>query len=89
MYNVAIQLSVRGSFRRTGGKRGTGKNMAKRALGEFEHQVLLCILRNGSESYSVEVVLELESRSQHPGGADISRVTSLEFRLPMALPISW
>ena len=37
--------------------------MAKRALGEFEHQVLLCILRNGSESYSVEVVLELEART--------------------------
>lgn len=37
--------------------------MAKRALGEFEHQVLLCILRNGSESYSVEIVLELEKRT--------------------------
>lgn len=37
--------------------------MPKRALGEFEHQVLLCILRNGSESYSVEVVLELEART--------------------------
>ena len=63
MYNVAIQTSVRGSLRRTGGQKGTGKKMAKRALGEFEHQVLLCILRNGSESYSVEVVLELESRT--------------------------
>ena len=37
--------------------------MTKRALGEFEHQVLLCILRNGSESYSVEILLELESRT--------------------------
>ncbi len=37
--------------------------MAKRVLGEFEHQVLLCILRNGSESYSVEVVQELEVRT--------------------------
>ncbi len=37
--------------------------MANRALGEFEHQVLLCILRNGSESYSVEIVLELEART--------------------------
>ena len=37
--------------------------MTKRALGEFEHQILLCILRNGSESYSVEVVQELESRT--------------------------
>ena len=37
--------------------------MTRRTLGEFEHQVLLCILRNGSESYSVEVVLELEART--------------------------
>jgi PadR family transcriptional regulator PadR len=35
----------------------------QRALGEFEHQVLLCILRKGSESYSVEIVLELEVRT--------------------------
>ena len=35
----------------------------KRTLGEFEHQVLLCILRHGSESYSMEIVLELESRT--------------------------
>ena len=34
--------------------------MARRVLGEFEHQILLAILRKGSESYSVEVVLELE-----------------------------
>jgi DNA-binding PadR family transcriptional regulator len=34
--------------------------MARRVLGEFEHQILLAILRRGSESYSVEVVLELE-----------------------------
>lgn len=34
--------------------------MARRALGEVEHQVLLAILRNGSESYSVEIVLEIE-----------------------------
>jgi len=34
--------------------------MAKRVLGEFEHHVLLAILRKGSESYSVEIVLELE-----------------------------
>ena len=37
--------------------------MAGRALGEFEHHILLCILRKGSESYSVEVVLELEART--------------------------
>lgn len=34
--------------------------MPKSVLGEFEHQVLLAILRRGSESYSVEIVLELE-----------------------------
>jgi DNA-binding PadR family transcriptional regulator len=34
--------------------------MAKNVLGQFEHQVLLAILRRGSESYSVEIVLELE-----------------------------
>lgn len=34
--------------------------MPSRVLGEFEHHVLLAILRKGSESYSVEIVLELE-----------------------------
>jgi PadR family transcriptional regulator len=34
--------------------------MAPSTLGEFEHQVLLSILRRGSESYSVEIVRELE-----------------------------
>jgi DNA-binding PadR family transcriptional regulator len=34
--------------------------MGKGSLGEFEHQVLLAILRLGSESYSVPIVLELE-----------------------------
>ena len=42
--------------------------MAGRKLGEFEHHILLCILRKGSESYSVEVVLELEART----GRDVS-----------------
>ncbi|UCG86270.1 MAG: helix-turn-helix transcriptional regulator [Gemmatimonadota bacterium] len=37
--------------------------MARGALGEFEHQVLLAILRKGFESYSVEIVLELEERT--------------------------
>ena len=37
--------------------------MTKSALGQFEHQVLLAILRLGSESYSVEIVLELEVRT--------------------------
>jgi len=34
--------------------------MPSRVLGEFEHHVLLAILRRGSESYSVEIVLQLE-----------------------------
>ncbi len=38
--------------------------MGERVLGEFEHQVLLAILREGSESYSVQVVLELERRTE-------------------------
>jgi DNA-binding PadR family transcriptional regulator len=37
--------------------------MARRALGEIEHQILLAILRQGSESYSVEIVLELERQT--------------------------
>jgi len=37
--------------------------MARDVLGEFEHQVLLAILRRESESYSVEIVLELERRT--------------------------
>jgi len=38
--------------------------MPKESLGEFEQQVLLAILRLGSESYSVPVVLELEERTE-------------------------
>ncbi|HEX6200955.1 MAG TPA: helix-turn-helix transcriptional regulator [Thermoanaerobaculia bacterium] len=37
--------------------------MAKETLGEFEHQVLLTVLRLGGEAYSVPVVLELEERT--------------------------
>ena len=37
--------------------------MPQRVLGEFEHQVLLAILRKGSQSYSVEIVLEIEERT--------------------------
>ena len=37
--------------------------MPRSTLGEFEHQVLLAILRHGSESYSVDIVLELERRT--------------------------
>ncbi len=38
--------------------------MPKDVLGEFEHQVLLAVLRCGGEAYSVPVVLELETRTQ-------------------------
>jgi len=34
--------------------------MRRETLGEFEHQVLLAILRQGGQSYSVPIVLELE-----------------------------
>jgi DNA-binding PadR family transcriptional regulator len=37
--------------------------MTRRVLGEIEHQILLAILRLGSESYSVQIVLELEERT--------------------------
>lgn len=38
--------------------------MAKDLLGEFEHQVLLALLRQGDEGYSVPIVLELEERTE-------------------------
>jgi PadR family transcriptional regulator PadR len=37
--------------------------MGKQLLGEFEHQVLLALLRQGEEGYSVPVVAELEART--------------------------
>ena len=37
--------------------------MPRTALGEFEQQVLLVILRLGRESYSVPIVAELEART--------------------------
>lgn len=37
--------------------------MGRSALGEFEHQVLLAILRLGREAYSVPIVAELEGRT--------------------------
>ena len=40
--------------------------MGREGLGEFEHRVLLAILRLGSESYSVPIVLELEGRTGKP-----------------------
>jgi DNA-binding PadR family transcriptional regulator len=42
--------------------------MPPAVLGEFEHQVLLAILRRGAESYSVEIVVELETST----GRDVS-----------------
>ncbi|HSM62211.1 MAG TPA: helix-turn-helix transcriptional regulator [Longimicrobiales bacterium] len=37
--------------------------MARSGLGEFEHQILLAILRLGREAYSVSIVSELEQRT--------------------------
>ena len=37
--------------------------MGRTGLGEFEHQVLLTILRLGREAYSVSIVSELEART--------------------------
>lgn len=37
--------------------------MGRSSLGEFEHQVLLTILRLGREAYSVSIVSELEDRT--------------------------
>ena len=37
--------------------------MQKDLLGEFEHQVLLALLRLGADGYSVPIVLELEERT--------------------------
>lgn len=36
--------------------------MSRDSLGEFEHHVLLAVLRLGGEAYSVPIVLELEER---------------------------
>lgn len=37
--------------------------MGRTGLGEFEHQILLTILRLGREAYSVSIVGELEDRT--------------------------
>jgi PadR family transcriptional regulator len=37
--------------------------MGRDSLGEFEHQILLTILRLGKETYSVPIVQELEERA--------------------------
>lgn len=40
-----------------------GETVGKQLLGEFEHQVLLALLRQGDEGYSVPIVSELEERT--------------------------
>ena len=45
------------------------------ALGEFEHHVLLAILRKGSRSYSVDIVHELERRTGRSVGVTSIFVT--------------
>lgn len=37
--------------------------MGKQMLGEFEHHVLLALMRQGDEGYSVPIVAELEKRT--------------------------
>ena len=37
--------------------------MSRETLGEFEHKVMLAILRLGGEAYSVSIVEELEERT--------------------------
>jgi PadR family transcriptional regulator PadR len=37
--------------------------MGRNKLGEFEHEVMLALLRLGGEAYSVPIVLELEERT--------------------------
>ena len=37
--------------------------MSRDGLGEFEHQILLAILQQGGDSYSVPIVIELEERA--------------------------
>ena len=40
--------------------------MGRDALGEFEHRVLLALLRLGQDAYSAPVVTELEARTGRP-----------------------
>ena len=59
-------------------RQGEEVAMVKEALGEFEHHVLLAILRHGSRSYSVDIVRELEERTGKSVG-----VTSICAFLPV------
>ena len=38
--------------------------MGKQLLGEFEHHVLLALLRQGDEGYSVPIIAELEEKTE-------------------------
>ena len=49
--------------------------MPNEVLGGFEHQVLLAVLRLGSEAYSVPIVLELEERTGRSVGPSKVYVT--------------
>ncbi len=40
--------------------------MAPEVLGGFEHQVLLAVLRLGSEAYTLPIVVEMEERTGRP-----------------------
>lgn len=40
--------------------------MSRDVLGEFEHQVMLALLRLGDDAYSAPIVVELESRTGRP-----------------------
>jgi DNA-binding PadR family transcriptional regulator len=40
--------------------------MPRTSLGEFEHQVMLSLLRLGRKAHTAPIVLELEEQSQRP-----------------------
>jgi len=43
--------------------------MTRKALGEFEHHVLLALMRRGGRDYSAPIVLELEEATGRPAVA--------------------
>jgi len=61
---MGLSLTLLG-FPTGGGSPGEapGREMPRDTLGDFEHQVLLGILRLGGETYSVPLVEELEERT--------------------------
>ena len=40
--------------------------MAREGLGEFEHQVMLALLRLGDDTYTAPIVVEMEERTGRP-----------------------